>query len=215
MWHILSHELKYYFKNIHELIYIYGFFALILLIVPMGMRQHLHALPEFAPTMVWIAILASLGLGATNLYQRDAESGVLEIYQQLPTSLSGVVMAKFFGFTMVTALPIAASMPLIIALFGLPVEFMLHYIVGAMAGATVIAILANMAAAITVGLERARAIVLLILLPLAVPVVIFGSEYLRHTGQLWQPQLLFLLALSVFLLPLMAMAGASCIRASN
>lgn len=215
MGYLLHHELKYYFKNSHELIYIYGFFVLILLIIPMGMRQHLHALPEFAPTMVWIAILASIGMGAGTLYQRDADQGMLEAYQQLPTGLGAVVIAKFLAFTLVTAVPIAASMPIVLGLFALPGEFMLHYMVGALAGATVMAILANLAAAITVGLERARAVGLLILLPWAVPVVIFGSEYLRHTGQLWQPQLLFLVAFGIFLLPMLVLAGASCIRASH
>lgn len=215
MVHILFHELKYYFKNLHEVIYIYGFFVLIMLVVPLGLRQQLHVLPELAPAVLWMAMTASIGLGAMQLFQRDAESGVLELYQQLPLSLGGAVLAKWLAFYIATTAPILASVPIILALFGLKLSLGVHYSLGLAAGASALTILASLAAAMTVGLERARAVLLLIVLPLAVPVIVFGSEYLRATGALWQPQLLFLTAFSVFLLPILYLAGPSCIRASN
>lgn len=215
MFNILIHELKYYIKNIHELIYIYGFFVLIIYIVPMGLRQQLHVLPELAPAIIWMAMLASISLGAMPLFQRDADSGVLETYQQLPGGLGGVVLGKWLAFYLVTAIPMMAATPVILMLFKLPADWLLHYAIGAAAGALALSILASLAGAITAGLERARAVVLLIVLPLAVPVMIFGSEFLRHQGVLWQPPLMFMLAFSVFMLPILCLAGASCIRASN
>jgi len=215
MLYILSHELKYYFKNSHELLYIYGFYLLIMLIVPMGLQEQLNLLPELAPAIIWIAIMASIGLGAASLFQRDAESGVMELYQQIPMGLGQVVLGKWLAFYLATAMPIILFMPAIIMLFGLPVSHILHYAIGAATGTLAISILASLIAVITIGLERARAVSLLMLLPLAVPVMIFGSEYLRRTEALWQPQLLFMLAFSLFLLPILCLAGASCIRASN
>ncbi len=165
--------------------------------------------------MLWIALTASMGLGALSLFQRDAESGVLELYQQLPFGLGQAVLGKWLAFYLANAMPLVISTPLLLALYGLPMELSLHYIVGAAAGAGALSLLSALAASITVGLERARAVVLLVLMPLSVPVIIFGSDYMRHTDALWQPQLMFLLALSVFLMPLLYLAGASCIRASN
>ena len=100
-------------------------------------------------------------------------------------------------------------------LFGLPMFIAPHYMVGVLAGGGAISIIASLAAAIAVGLERARAVVLLMLLPLSVPVIIFGSQYLQSPAHLWQPSLMFLLAFSIFLLPILVIAGGSCIRASN
>lgn len=215
MQHILFHELKYYFKNSHELVYIYGFYFLIILIIPMGLRQQLHVLPELAPSIVWLALISSITLGAAGLFQRDAESGVMELYQQLPQSLSGIVFAKWLAFYLASVLPLVALTPLILGLFGLPMGLGLHYGMGIAAGGACVSILASLAAAITIGLERARAVVLLMVIPLAVPAIVFGAEYLRHGDSLWQSQLLFLVAFSIFLLPIYCLCGAACIRASN
>ena len=215
MFEIVSHELKYYFKNSHELIYIYGFFALLIFIFPMGLRQQLHVLPELAPSMIWLALVASIGLGAMNLFQRDADNGLWEIYLQLPHGLGGIVLGKWLAFYIATILPIITIIPLVLMLFGLPMFIAPHYMVGVLAGGGAISIIASLAAAIAVGLERARAVVLLMLLPLSVPVIIFGSQYLQSPAHLWQPSLMFLLAFSIFLLPILVIAGGSCIRASN
>lgn len=212
---VLAIDLKYYFKNSHELIYIYGFYFLILLIFPMGMRGELHVLPELAPSLLMVALIASIGIGALGIFQRDAEQGLLEQYQQMPVGLGGIILGKWLAFAIATVLPIATLAPVVLLLFGLPAFVWKGYMVGLLASGTALSLVASLAAAIGVGLERARPVVLLLILPLAVPVVIYGSFYLQQPAQLWQPALLFLIAFSIFLLPILCLAGASCIRASN
>ena len=104
---VLAIDLKYYFKNSHELIYIYGFYFLILLIFPMGMRGELHVLPELAPSLLMVALIASIGIGALGIFQRDAEQGLLEQYQQMPVGLGGIILGKWLAFAIATVLPIA------------------------------------------------------------------------------------------------------------
>ena len=73
----------------------------------------------------------------------------------------------------------------------------------------------NLSGAITSGMEKAGAVLSLIILPLTIPVMIFGAAYCRDSGAIWQPNLLFLIGFSVFLLPILCLAGAYSIRASN
>ncbi len=216
MWTLFQHEVKYYFKNIDEVIYITGFFSLMVLAVPLGLQQsQLGALAALAPAILWMAMVASIGLGALPLFQRDAEQGVIEVYQQLPRSLYNVVLAKWLAFYLVTLVPMLLILPIFIGLMDIAGASVWHYAAGVTAGVGALSIIATLAAAMTIGLARARAISMLIALPLATPVIIFGSEYLRRSGELGEPQLLFLVAFSIFLLPIMVLASAACIRASN
>lgn len=212
---IFLHELKYYFKNPSELIYIYGFFFLFIVIAPFGLRGELHLLPELSPILILLSLLASLSLGAQNLFQRDADSGVLELYQQLPTSLYSVVLGKWLAFALATLVPLVAAIPCYLALGGLPWAWFAPYSLALLAAGTAFSILCCLAGLLTVGLERGRAVSLLIVLPLSVPIIIFGSQYLQSPEPLWQSELTFLIAYSIFLLPLICLAGAGCIRASN
>ena len=65
------------------------------------------------------------------------------------------------------------------------------------------------------GSQRIGAILALIVLPLTIPVVIFGAHYLAMPQILLQPSLLFLWGFAAIILPVLCLAGASCIRASN
>lgn len=216
MLHILLHELKYYFKNAHELIYIYGFFVLIFLLFPMGMKGELHAMHELLPVMVSMAVMLSISLGAMPLFQRDVESGVMDTYQQLPLGLYAVVLGKWLAYYLAATLPLVLSLPAMLALAGTGQGALVHYAAGVVAMAAAISIIAALAAVITAGLDRARAIILLITMPIAIPVIIFASAYFRAAGEaVWQPSLMFLVAFSIFLLPCLCMAGAGCLKASN
>lgn len=215
MYPVLFHELKYYFKNIHEAIYIYGFYIIILIIVPLGLRQELHALPELAPAMVLAGLVSSIAMGAWHVFQRDAESGVLEQYQLTPRSLYGVVLGKWLAFYIANVVPMALAAPAVLLLFRLPMYVWPGYALGILAAGTNIALISTLAAVIGVGLERARALIFPMILPLVVPVIIFGSQYLQAPAQLWQPSMLFMCAFGIFLLPLLCLAGNGCIRAGN
>jgi heme exporter protein B len=213
MFRILQHEVKYYFKNLHEVIYFSCFFVLIALIVPMGLRQQLNLLPELGPIGLSIALLAATGLGAASLYQRDAESGMLETYQQLPDNLHGLVLAKWLAFYIAILLPCLIFLPAFLLLSAIPMEQWALYSKALAAEAAVLSILASLGAVITVGLERARAVMFLLVMPLSVPAVIFTCAYLQNPAE--AASISLVIAMSVFLLPILCLAGAGCIRASK
>lgn len=212
---ILLQELMHYFKNKIEAIYLYSYFVSIVLLAPFAYGEHLSKIQHIAPLALWIALASGVALGASSLFRRDVEQGRLEYCQLLPVSLEAVVFAKWLGFYLFLLLPICAILPVAGLLFNLPVALWGHYFLGLGVGAAALSLLSALIAAITSGMEKAGAVLSLVILPLSIPIMIVGSDYCRNASSLWQPQLGFLIGFSLFLLPVLCLGGASSIRASN
>ena len=106
MLSLLSHELKYYFKNSKEAIYIYGLFVSIVVLAPFGLHGGLGGLASIAPLILWIALATSISMGGIGLFQRDKESGALEYYQLLPVPLEALLLAKWLAFYIFITVPL-------------------------------------------------------------------------------------------------------------
>jgi heme exporter protein B len=211
----IAHELKFYFKNKQEAIYIYSYFISMLVLVPFAGNYEPSKLQSLAAITLWVALASAISMGAGSLFKRDYDQGRLEYYQLLPLSMELMVAAKWFGFFLFVLVPLWATIPLAGLLYGLSLAEMGRYAVGLLAGAMALSILSTLVAALTSGLAKAGAVLSLLLLPLAIPVLIFGASYCLSTGNLLQPSLWFLIGFSGFMLPIMCFAGAYSIRASN
>lgn len=212
---LLKHELKYYIKNTKQLIYIYSFYISIILLIPFASKLQNYAFQELAVIALWVALASAITMGAGSLFKRDQDEGRLEYYQLLPTSLEGIVAAKWLGYLLFTLAPLWAAIPVAGVLFNLSGSQMLHEAIGLTAGAIVLSSIAALVAALTTGIEKAGAVLSLVILPLSIPVMIFGAEYCRETSVIWQPNLAFMLGFAVLMLPIMCLAGAYSIRAAN
>ena len=212
---LLKHELKYYIKNTKQAIYIYSYYISIILLIPFSEKLVGHEIQELAVIALWVALASAIGIGATNLFARDQDEGRLEYYQLLPGSLEGIVAAKWLAYLIFTLIPLWAAIPVAGLLFDLSGPAMTHLAIGLTAGATALSSIAALAAVLTTGIEKAGAVLSLVILPLSIPVMIFGAGYCREVSVLWQPNLAFMLGFSVLMLPIMCLAGAYSIRASN
>ena len=215
MFNLLAHELKYYFKNKQEAIYLYSYFISIFVLAPFTSSIESTKLQSLAAVTLWIALASAITIGAAGLFKRDQEQGLLEYYQLLPLSMESVMAAKWLGFLFFVAVPLLAAIPLAGLLYGLAANEMLRYAIGLLAGSVALTILSTLVAALTNGLDKAGAVLSLILLPLSIPVLIFGAQYCLSTEGLIQPNLMFLLGFAAFMLPVMCFAGAYSIRSSN
>jgi heme exporter protein B len=212
---LLKHELKYYIKNTKQAIYTYSYYLSIILLVPFAAKLNGSAFQELAVIALWVALASAIAIGAGDLFKRDQETGRLEYYQLLPGSLEGIVAAKWLGYLLFTLAPLWAAIPLAGVLFNLSGPQMLHEAIGLSAGAIALSLIATLVAALTTGIEKASAVLSLLILPLSIPVMIFGAAYCRDVSTLWQPNLVFMLGFAVLMLPIMCLAGAYAIRASN
>lgn len=81
MMYFVKHELKYYFKNIKEAIYIYSYFISIVLLSPFALRLNEAGQQHVAILALWVALASAVAMAGENLFRRDREQGLLEYYQ--------------------------------------------------------------------------------------------------------------------------------------
>lgn len=204
----------YYFKNRKELIEIYSFIFSICLLVPFGLPAASLTNPDLPLAVFWVALIAGVALGASGLFARDHDSGRLELYQLLSCGLEAVVLAKWVAFWLLILLPLALLVPVWGTLLHMAAAQWLRLLIGLGAGSASISILGCLAAGLLGGQGRGAALLTLLVAPLTVPLMIFGTAYCRD-AQLWNSNLLFLGGFVFFMLPAMCLAVASSIRASN
>lgn len=211
MFSMLIKELNYYFRNIKELIVISLLFISITLTIPFAFPAA-EGLPAGVNTAIlWVALLAAMQLGAAQSWQRHSDAGELELLPLLPWTLEGTVMGKSLAFYLVMALQVAAVVPLSALWLELPVGQWPQLWLGLAVGGLALTFLYQLAAGLMAGQRKAGAVIGIIVLPFAIPVVIFGMSYFRQAA-LWSDSLLFLIGYAVFLAPLHALAVAGSIR---
>lgn len=215
MWFLAKHELKYYFNNIKEAIYIYSYFISIMLLIPFANESQNASAPELAVLALWVALASGIAISAQNLFKRDYDVGLLEYFQLLPIGLERVVAAKWFAFFIFLLAPVLAALPIAALLMNLTSEQLLRCAMGLSAGALGLSVLATLTAALLAGLEKAGALLSLILLPLSIPILIFGAQFCRLVAGESAASIWLLVGFALFMLPIMCVAGAASIRASH
>lgn len=211
MFSMLIKELNYYFNNVKEVIVISFLFISITLVIPFAFPATAKLPQGLGEAMLWVALLAAMQLGAAQSWQRHSDSGELELLPLLPWTLEATVMGKSLAFFLMIALQIAVVVPLSSLWLALSAERWVQMWLGLGAGALAFAFLYQMAAGLMAGQRKAGAVLGIIVLPFAIPVIIFGVGYLRQDA-LWSDHLLFLAAYAVFLAPLHCLAVASSLR---
>ena len=151
------------------------FFVVAASLVPLGVGPEPQTLREIAPGVVWVCALLAAMLSVTNLHAGDFADGSLE--QMLLSGQSAVVIAaaKAAAHWLVTGLPLVAAAPLFGVLFGMPAESVVVLAVTLLLGTPVLSLLGSVGAALTLGLRSAGMLIVLLVLPLAVPVLVFGT----------------------------------------
>ena len=151
-----------------------GFFLTVIVLLPLGLGPDQQLLQRIAPGALWIALLLSVLLSADRLYQADHDDGSLEIMALSSTPLEIVVLAKACVHWLTSGLPLAIAAPLLGFLLNLDTALVLPLGTAMVTGSLALSLLASLGAAITVGLRQGGLLVSLLILPLYVPVMIFG-----------------------------------------
>lgn len=151
-----------------------GFFLTVIVLLPLGLGPDQQLLQRIAPGALWIALLLSVLLSADRLYQADHDDGSLEIMALSSTPLEVVVLAKACIHWLTSGLPLAIAAPMLGFLLNLDPALVLPLGAAMVTGSLALSLLASLGAAITVGLRQGGLLVSLLILPLYVPVMIFG-----------------------------------------
>ena len=189
-----------------------GFFLCVAVLLPVGLGPDQALMQRIAPGALWIALLLAVLLSADRIFQQDYEDGSLDILSMGPMPLELVALAKAAAHWLSTSLPLAIAAPLLGFLINLDPAAIGPLALSMGMGSAALSLLASIGAAVTVGLRRGGLIVSLLILPLYVPVLIFGTAA-SAGGSETLAALLVLAALSLASLVLAPVAAAAALRA--
>ncbi len=192
-----------------------GFFLTVVVLLPIGLGPDQALLARIAPGALWIALLLSVLLSADRIFQQDYEDGSLDVMTMGPLPFELVALAKAVAHWLSTSLPLAVAAPLLGFLVNLEPAAIFPLALAMVLGSAALSLLAAIGAAVTVGLRRGGLLVSLLVLPLYVPVLIFGMSASQGAmaGQgVATSALLILVALTLVALVVSPLASAAALR---
>jgi heme exporter protein B len=192
------------------------FLVVVASLFPMGISPSAETLNLVAPGVIWIAALLAALLALDTLFRADYDDGVLELLALGHTPWTMVVFARLAAHWLLTGLPLVLVTPLVGVMYALPGDVTTTMIIGLLLGTPVLSALGGIAAALTVSLPRSGALLALLVLPLCVPVLIFGTRAAAMTasGLPADGPLYLLAALLVLAVTLAPFAAAMALRIS-
>jgi heme exporter protein B len=142
---------------------------------PLGVGPEASTLRTIAPGVLWVGALLATMLSVSQLYAADHADGSLEqlLLSGLPPTL--IAAGKSLAHWLVTGLPLIVAAPVLGAMFGLGSDALVAMILSLLLGTPVLSLLGGLGAALTLGLRNGGMLLIVIVLPLAVPALIFGA----------------------------------------
>lgn len=190
------------------------FFLMLIVFFPLTLRPEQALLRTVLPGIVWVAMLLSLLISAESMFQQDYEQGVLEQWLVSGQPLSILVISKVLVHWMCNLLPMVVLSPVIAFLYSLSIQETLLFAMSLLLGTPALMCLCALATAFSLGTQQKGAMMALILLPLTLPILIFGSSVLSFVmmGNEVTGFLAILLALSLLALCIIPFVIAQIIR---
>ena len=151
------------------------FFVVAVSLFPLGVGPEAQTLRQIAPGVVWVCALLATMLSVQQLYAGDQGDGSLEQLLLAPQPAIVVAAAKSLAHWLVNGAPLVLVAPLVGVLFDLSAPALGALVLSLLLGTPVLSLLGGLGAALTLGLRSAGMLLILIVLPLTMPVLIFGA----------------------------------------
>jgi heme exporter protein B len=218
-YYLLLRDLRLAVRQRHELANPLIFFVLVVSLFPLAMTPTPELLRQLAPGVIWVAALLAVLLSLDRLFKQDYEDGSLDQLMLSPNPLVILVLAKVVAHWLLTGLPLVLIAPLLGMFMRIPDNAVTVLMFSLLLGTPVLSLIGAIGVSLTVAVNRGGVLLSLIILPLYIPVLIFGANAVdvASDGMSVRGQLLFLgavLALAVSLAPV-ATAVALRITASR
>jgi heme exporter protein B len=190
------------------------FFLVVITLVPLGVGAEKELLRSMAPGIVWVAALLAALLSLPRLFAHDFADGTLEQMVLSPDPLPVIVLAKAFAHWLTTGVPITVFASLAAVMFDLKAEVAAVLVFSLLIGTPVLSLLGSVGAALTLGLRSGGVLTSLLVLPLYIPVLIFGAGAAGAVAVAVSPAAYLLItgALSLFALAIAPWASAAALR---
>jgi len=191
-----------------------AFFLIVVMFIPFGIGPERQVLALIAPGVLWIGALLACLLSLDRIFQLDFEDGSLDLLATSPLPLEAVVAMKSLAHWLVTGLPLTLAAPVYGFLLHLPPQAYIWLFLSLLIGTPALSFLGAFGSAITVGLKRGGLLLSLLVLPLYIPTLIFGTQavVLATRGLNNSAAMLILAALSLFTLAIIPFVAALALR---
>ncbi|MBI5430632.1 MAG: heme exporter protein CcmB [Nitrosomonadales bacterium] len=192
------------------------FFVMVVSLFPLGVGPEMDMLRKMAPGVLWVAALLASMLSLGRLFSADYLDGTLEQMMLAPQSLSMLVLGKMVSHWMVSGLPLVLMAPVLGLQFDMPIQALAVLIFGLLLGTPILSMVGAIGAALTLGLRGGGVLLSLLVLPLCIPVLIFGTGAVdaASTGMSVAPHLSLLGALLLLALVFTPWVTAQALRIS-
>lgn len=213
---VLKRDLLLAFRRRSDVATTLFFFLIVSSLFPLGIGPEAAVLSSIAPGVLWVAALLAGMISLTRLFAADFADGSLEQMLIAPQPLALLVLAKILAHWIVCGLPVVLLAPLIGLQYALPNESLLVLVWSLLLGTPALSLIGAIGAALTLGVRGSGLLVALLVLPLYIPVLIFGAGAVAASqhGMSAQAHLSLLAACSLLALVLAPLATAAALRIS-
>ncbi|BBK33926.1 heme exporter protein B [Stella humosa] len=213
---ILARDLRLALRQGGDAAAVVLFFVLAASLFPFGVGPEPNLLARIASGVIWVTALLSVMLGLDRLFLADHEDGSLEAMLASPLSAVALVVAKCLAQWLLCGLPLILAAPVLALFLQLPVEGLPILLAALALGTPTLVLMGAIGAALVLGARRGGILLALLVLPLTVPVLIFGVAAVDAAiaGLPARPHLLVLGALLLATLAAAPFAAAAALRQS-
>ena len=211
---IIRHELKLILRQGMDSMMIVMFFIIVVILFPFGVGPEPNMLSKISAGVIWVAALLASILSLDRVYQTDFEDGCLELLITQPLALELIVAAKITTHWLTTGLPLIVAAPCLALLLNMDAGGFLVLVLSLFIGTPTLSLIGSIGAALTLGARRSGVLLSLLILPLYIPVLIFGISAIDAAlaGLTWRAHVLIQSGLLIGVLPLSLWASSAALR---
>ena len=213
---IIARDLRLGLRQGGDLLTLVLFFVIVGVLMPFAVGPDKTLLARLAPAIVWVAALLAQLLSHDRLFRTDFEDGSLVLFRHAALPLEAIVAAKLIAHWLLTCLPLIVATPVLALVLGMDGPAFRLAALSLVLGTPALAGFGAIGAAVTVGLKRGGLVAPVLVLPLSLPVLIFGTgafDVSRLGGS--SQALLLLAALSLLSMVLAPFAAALALKISG
>jgi len=211
---IVTRDLQVAFRRWGDVASPLMFCAIVSTLFPLALSPSEEALRTIGPAVLWVAALLSSLLSLNGLFRADMDDGTLEQLLVRAEPVAVVTLAKTASHWLVSGAPLIALAPVLGITYHLNGAGIATLCASLLLGTPVLSLIGSIGAALTAGLRQASGLLALLVLPLTLPVLMFGARATDVAASGGDPAgLLYLMAALLFLaLSLAPLAAAAAIR---
>lgn len=178
---VVMRDLLLAMRNRSDILTTLFFFIIAISLFPLGVGPELDTLREIAPGVFWVAALLASMLALERLFAIDYADGTLEQLLLTPQPTTVLVLAKVLAHWLITGVPLVLLSPLLGLQYDLSLEAIEALMLTLLLGTPSLSLIGAIGAALTLGLRGGGVLVSLLVLPLYIPVLIFGAGAVEAT----------------------------------